>query len=242
MKNQNLTLEQLAEILNENLWVKGDLKRIYLDRGYNTKKMSTKTYVYQREDGTFEVSCYIDCPSQNYNWIKSQQQEVIDSVTEDIENAIEEYLATEVFVIVDENGKYIDYKGVETEACFAESFYSEDSAKRFIKNDLYGNVKAFIKIVEKQEWNNLSEQSRIVFDEKRKQFQAVEKLKQVEKVNIPYQKQEVKTIGLGKKLKHNRFGIGEVVAEDETRITLLFPEGEKQLVKAFAKLEEVSND
>jgi len=87
---KNLTIEQLAEALKGKLWVKGDLKRIYLDKGYNTKKMSTKTYVYQREDGTFGVSCYIDCPSQPWNWIKSQQDEIIERVEESIEAAIYE--------------------------------------------------------------------------------------------------------------------------------------------------------
>lgn len=82
-----ISLEQLAEKLGGKLWIKGDLTRIYLDRGYNTKKMSTKTYAYQNEDGEFKVSCYIDCPSQAYQWIQSQQQEVIDGVMEDIEAA-----------------------------------------------------------------------------------------------------------------------------------------------------------
>lgn len=85
---KTISFEQLAEKLNGKLWTKGDLKRIYLDRGYNTKKMSTKTYVYQREDGSFGVSCYIDCPSQTYAWIKSQQEEVIESVEKSIEVAI----------------------------------------------------------------------------------------------------------------------------------------------------------
>ena len=85
---KSLTIEQLAEQLGGKLWIKGDMKRIYLDRGYNTKKMSTKTYVYQREDGTFGVSCYIDCPSQAYNWIKSQQDKVIEGVESRIEASI----------------------------------------------------------------------------------------------------------------------------------------------------------
>ena len=83
MKTQ-ITLESLAQALNGKLWIKGDMKRIYLDRGYNTKKMSTKTYVYQREDGTFGISCYIDCPSQSFAWIKSQQEEIIDLIIAEI--------------------------------------------------------------------------------------------------------------------------------------------------------------
>ena len=82
-----ITFEQLAEKLNGKIWTKGDLKRIYLDRGYNTKKMSTKTYV-EEVDGEFVVKCFIDCPSQAWNWIKSQQEEVIESVEKNIEEII----------------------------------------------------------------------------------------------------------------------------------------------------------
>jgi hypothetical protein len=81
-----ISLEQLAEKLNGKLWVKGDLKRVYLERGHNTKKMSTKTYVYEI-NGEFKVSCYIDCPSQPFEWIKSQQEQIISRVLESIEQA-----------------------------------------------------------------------------------------------------------------------------------------------------------
>jgi len=84
---KSLSIELLAEKLGGKLWIKEDKKRIYLDCGYNTKKMSTKTYVYHREDGTYGVSCYIDCPSQPFAWIKSQQEEIIKNVEEDIEAA-----------------------------------------------------------------------------------------------------------------------------------------------------------
>lgn len=84
-------IELLAEKLGGNLWVKGDLKRIYLDEGYNTKKMSTKTYVYQIADQTYKVKCNIDCPGQNDNWIISQQQEVENYVSERIAAIIEEF-------------------------------------------------------------------------------------------------------------------------------------------------------
>lgn len=67
-----ISIEQLAEKLNGKLWVKGELKRIYLDEGWNTKKISTKTYVWQDEEGNFKVSCHVDCPSQPWQWHKSQ--------------------------------------------------------------------------------------------------------------------------------------------------------------------------
>jgi len=80
---KNITLEQLAEKLNGKFWTKGELKRVYIERGYNTKKMSTKTYVHE-VNGNFKVNVYIDCQSQGYNWIKSQQEQIIESVENEI--------------------------------------------------------------------------------------------------------------------------------------------------------------
>lgn len=84
-----MTIEQLAEKMNQKVWSKGDLKRIYLNNeGWNTKKMSTKTYIWQNEKGEFIVNCRIECPSQSYNWIDSQEQQVIDSVNSRIERIL----------------------------------------------------------------------------------------------------------------------------------------------------------
>lgn len=92
MNTKNVTLEQLAERLNQTVWVKGDLKRIYLnDEGYNTKKMSTKTFIFEK-DGEFIVSCHIECPSQPYQWIQSQEEEVKEGVYSKIEDYIERIL------------------------------------------------------------------------------------------------------------------------------------------------------
>lgn len=82
-----ITIEKLAELLKEKVWGKGDLKRIYLDRGYNTKKMSTKTYIYEA-DGEFKVSCFVDCYNQREQWCVSQANEVKDSVKTEIEKAV----------------------------------------------------------------------------------------------------------------------------------------------------------
>jgi uncharacterized Zn finger protein (UPF0148 family) len=92
MNTKNVTIEQLSERFNQTLWVKGDLKRIYLnDEGYNTKKMSTKTFIFEK-DGEFIVSCRIECPSQPYQWIQSQEEEVKESVYSRIEDFIERIL------------------------------------------------------------------------------------------------------------------------------------------------------
>lgn len=99
------TLEQLAEKLGGKIWEKGDVRRIYLNNaGDNTKKMTTKTYVFQKEDGTFGVSCYIECPSQPFSWIKSQQEQVISRVMDKIAEAT----ANEYFYVTDANGVVLD--------------------------------------------------------------------------------------------------------------------------------------
>lgn len=92
MNAKNVTLEQLAERFNQTVWTKGDLKRIYLnDEGYNTKKMSTKTFIFEK-DSEFIVSCRIECPSQPSQWIQSQEEEVKEGIYSKIEDYIERIL------------------------------------------------------------------------------------------------------------------------------------------------------
>lgn len=84
------TIYELAERLKCKVWEKGELKRIYLNEGYNTRKMRTKTYIWQDEKGDFKVSCYIDCPSQPWNWIICQKEIVVKEVEEKIYKALAE--------------------------------------------------------------------------------------------------------------------------------------------------------
>lgn len=113
-KNGN-QLKELAEKLNGNFWKKGNLQRVYLDRGHNTKKMSTKTFIWQDENGNFKVSCRIDCPSQGWAWINSQQESVKESVMKEIEDATatEYHFAkkkgTELYF---DSGNLVEYKEV----------------------------------------------------------------------------------------------------------------------------------
>ena len=63
------------------MWEKGNLRRIYMnDEGYNTKKMSTKVFLWEDENGSIQVSCRIDCPSQGWEWIASQKKAIIEEV------------------------------------------------------------------------------------------------------------------------------------------------------------------
>lgn len=109
-----LSIYELAERLshtfnlNYKVWEAGDIKRIYInDVGYNTRKMATKTFIWQDEYGEFKVSCHIDCSSQPWNWIRSQQKEVIDNVMERIRKVL---VDTHYIAIRKEDGK-VFYNG-----------------------------------------------------------------------------------------------------------------------------------
>ena len=105
---KTITIEQLAEKLNGKLWVKEDLKRIYInDAGYNTRKMSTKTFVYENE-GRFFVNCRVDCPSQPRQWEESQEKDII------------EYLSTRITEIIEEFGFEIEDPRIAIEASLAQ--------------------------------------------------------------------------------------------------------------------------
>jgi hypothetical protein len=83
---KNLTIEKLADFMNESVWVKGDLKRIYLNNaGHNTKKMATKCFIFQTSEEDFKVSVKIDCPSQAWQWIESQENQLRDRIERKIE-------------------------------------------------------------------------------------------------------------------------------------------------------------
>jgi hypothetical protein len=82
---KNLTIEQLAKEFGQTVWVKGDLKRIYLNEGYNTRKMTTKTFIYEK-DGEFFVKCTIDCPAQNEQWIEKQEELIKEKVYAEIKS------------------------------------------------------------------------------------------------------------------------------------------------------------
>lgn len=130
MSTQTISLEQLAEKLGGNLWVKGDLKRIYLDEGHNTKKMSTKTFVWQDEDGQFKVSCKVECPSQPWQWCKSQEDDIKKSVYRQIESE----LSDTAFIMTNEAGVPVNSNGKPVGLNESEYFYTEKEALKEIDN------------------------------------------------------------------------------------------------------------
>lgn len=231
MTSTNITIEQLAEKLNGKLWVKGDLKRIYLDRGYNTKKMSTKSYIFEK-DGEFIAVCNIECPSQDWNWIKSQQQEVVEGINEDVQQAIEELTSENVYVI-SKDGEFVDYFLNKFEAgnelYSSDVYYSEARAAKVIEeNDLKGvEIKSF----SKEEWSAMCAK----YIPKEVEEAPIER--QEVMPAMPIEKKEVVSYPIGAKVQHSRFGIGEVVSDNEKEIEITFPEiGFKKLLKAFVTL------
>ncbi len=85
-------LQELAEKISGKYWEKGDLRRVYVDAGWNTKKMSTKTFIWQNESGEFVVSCKVDCPAQPWQWCKSQE----DEIKEELKNRIDRLVNGEI--------------------------------------------------------------------------------------------------------------------------------------------------
>ncbi|MFT4061078.1 MAG: hypothetical protein QM642_01830 [Edaphocola sp.] len=136
---KNITIEQLAEKLNGNLWIKGDLKRIYLDEGHNTKKMTTKTFVWQDENGAFKVSCKVECPSQPWEWCKSQE----DKVTAYVENQIEAALSDTIYIMADKEGNYLDCAGKKCGLHRSQTYRTQKEAEKEL-----GNCADFDKYVE----------------------------------------------------------------------------------------------
>jgi len=216
-----VTIEQLAEKLNRTVWVKGDLKRIYLnDAGWNTKKMSTKTYIFQNENGEFKVSCRIECPSQPYQWIQSQEEEVKEGIYKDIEHALALMEISLVeFKVLEEKPEVMVYirKNDNEPSWYTESIFYDE----------FGTYPE----------NVFPEIPRIV---------PVAAPVDAPVVNaIPAEKPAVKNtetpeFGIGTRVTNPRFGHGTVTAEAAETIEIKFDiDGPKRLLKKFAKIERL---
>ena len=229
-----ITIEDLSVKLNGKMWTKGDLKRIYLDRGYNTKKMSTKTYVEETASGNFDVKCFVECPSQDYNWCKSQANQVIESVDKEIAEAT----VTEYYLVINEDtAKFVDDCGTEkpmNDLYGSDLHHSRRAAERFIEKELNGNY-------------SVQQISRVAFDRQVAELDAIEKANYVAPVvekkviSKPVVKplnetEQNLTFAPGTKVTHARFGRGEIVDVDNAdpafiKLTILFEDGtEKSLV------------
>ena len=133
--SKKLSIYELAERLGYKVWEKGNLKRIYVNAGYNTRKMSTNTFIWQDENGDFKVSCHIECPSQPWNWIISQKEKVVRDVEHDICHALAE---TYYLPVRKEDGKLFDEGDIKTREEFM--FYPDTYlSKEDVIRDLESN-------------------------------------------------------------------------------------------------------
>lgn len=226
-----ITIEELAVKLNGKMWVKGDLKRIYLDRGYNTKKMSTKTYVEETATGDFNVKCFVECPSQDSNWCKSQAEIVIEGVEEDIEEIVKlskvQLLEARLSANDTEIEVRISFNGVEETEFLTEEQFDE----RFNKypQSVFDNLpepKNFPLETIEQTVNPAVTSTFLTRKNWERDFKA---------------KNFVSQGTLSKKVSHPRFGLGEIIEEFENdgmkKFKILFEtEGEKLLLERFANL------
>lgn len=149
------TLEKLSEKLNGKYWEKGGLKRVYLTRGYNTKKMSTKVYVEQI-NFEYVVKCFVECPSQDMNWCKSQADIVIKSVQKEIKEA----LATEYFYVLN-----------------AASEVVNDCLQVEVLQDLYVGAGLYLSKEDAQEFIELEDIEATILSISRDNFESLEILK-----------------------------------------------------------------
>lgn len=239
------TLEQLAEKLNGNLWIKGDMKRIYLDRGYNTKKMSTKTFVFQDESGDFKVSCRVDCPAQPWQWCKSQEDEIKESVYEQIEEALSET----VYILTDTDGRMIDWQNNQVALNDCSYELTENAANEEIGNN--GFFTKFItmprdefeKEVERLDEIERPERERKAAELPAKREEEAKKINdEKKKASEPQQTSSVAIPEPSSRVKHAKFGIGTVISSNSNFIEIHFDNqefGTKKLTTLYAKLEKV---
>lgn len=226
-----ITLQELAIKLNGKFWSKEGKERVFLDKGYNTKKMSTKTYVEVRND-EFVVRCFIDCPSQNDNWIESQQEEIVYNVSKEIR----EVLATEYFYVINSKGNVVDEINNEKELSdlYVDGglFLSEILAKINMKReDFEGEIKS----ISREDFEKLESEEIQKVENNQKGFST--RLK----AETPMPETKSFELGIGKKVSHARFGLGEIIEEIENdgmkKFRILFQtEGEKLLLERFANL------
>jgi hypothetical protein len=228
-----VSFEKLAEKLNGKVWIKGDLKRIYLDRGHNTKKMSTKTWVEQQVD-SFVVKCFVECPSQPWQWCKSQQEEVIESVENQIENIINQ--SNLELISFNINKETFDYVLVIKELSSDEiiEINDEDFLSKYgvSASELFGG--------------KLEAKIEALYEKAREERVKEQEIKAKKQEEVKKQEFQETIIPAGaKRVKHGKFGLASVIEinEEKGQIKLKFDDqnvGVKTLLIRFAPLEILS--
>lgn len=241
---KNLILKELAVKLNGKYWEKGDKKRIYLECGHNTKKMSTSTYISEKSEGVFSVNCYINCPSQPYQWISSQQDEIIESVESQISKALKELSNPEKYNNYPYKGSvyfevFIPLLSIseKIEMDMSISFNKDDFEE--IKNKI--EAECDVKKVTVSIYNDGSGSF------KKKSLSDKPMNNVIFEMNNPSKKEDltldnsISTYIIGQMVEHSRFGIGKIISENENKVIVEFEKvGSKELLKRFTKLQEVA--
>jgi len=230
MKNA-MTLKDLATKLVGNYWEKGDLKRVYLNEGNNTKKMSTKVYVYER-NGSFVVNCKVECPSQAWQWCKSQEDQLIEQIENKINqivrvNELELVKFSVVTEKISEIMVYVKEGDAEPSWFTEEIFYEKFGCYPF---GIWPDVDAAYDEIR-------AERAKVptVLLEPKKIVEAEDDDKLV--ISKDYE--------VGAKVRHNVFGQGEVTACSKGKVSVMFDDnevGEKILLCRFTRLEVYETD
>ena len=153
------SIYELAERLGYKVWEKDDLKRIYVNEGYNTRKMSTTTFIWQDESDEFKVNCYIECPSQPWSWIRSQKEKVLERVENKIRHALAE---TYYLAVRKEDGKLFDEGVINTREEFMlypDTYLSKEDVIRDIESNNENLMKYEIVAISRKDAEKESEKA-----------------------------------------------------------------------------------
>lgn len=83
-----LTTSQLAELLGKKVWSGNGQERIYFNNvGYNTKKMSTKAFIYI-QDGEIKASAFVQCFNQPTSWCQQRAEEAKETMLEQVADVL----------------------------------------------------------------------------------------------------------------------------------------------------------
>jgi rhodanese-related sulfurtransferase len=74
-------LERIAKALGGRVWQE---RRVYLDRGFKTKKMEQTCFVYIDDAGEAQVSVFTRCANQPTSWCTSQSEQLADTIRSEI--------------------------------------------------------------------------------------------------------------------------------------------------------------
>jgi hypothetical protein len=182
--------------------------------------MSTKTYIFQTEDGDFKVSCHIDCPSQPYQWIQSQEEKVKEGIYKDIEHALALMETSLVeYKMLEEKPEVMVYirKGDNEPSWYTESIFYDEFGT--YPENVFSEIPRLAPVAAPVATTVVA---------------TVEAEKPAEKPT------ETPIFGVGTRVNNPRFGNGTVIAEAAETIEINFDmDGNKKLLKKFAKIERL---